>query len=68
MVGHEPNLFHVTQIFGPILREIDRQKPVPPRRTASTRPGSLGPLDDGARVVTVAAVGRRREIYRSFDL
>ena len=22
-------------IFGPILREIDRQKPVPPRRTAS---------------------------------
>ena len=31
-------------IFGPILREIDRQKPVPPRRTASARPGSPGPL------------------------
>ena len=26
-------------IFGPILREIDRQKPVPPRRTASAHPG-----------------------------
>lgn len=26
-------------IFGPVLREIDRQKPVPPRRTASERPG-----------------------------
>ena len=25
-------------------------------------------VDDGARVVTVAAVGHRREIYRSFDL
>ena len=25
-------------IFGPILREIDRQKPVPPRRTASAHP------------------------------
>jgi hypothetical protein len=25
-------------VFGPILREIDRQKPVPPRRTASERP------------------------------
>jgi hypothetical protein len=24
-------------IFGPILREIDRQKPVPPRRMASAR-------------------------------
>lgn len=22
-------------VFGPVLREIDRQKPVPPRRTAS---------------------------------
>jgi hypothetical protein len=31
-------------IFGPILREIDRQKPVPPRRTASARPVSPGPL------------------------
>jgi hypothetical protein len=31
-------------IFGPILREIDRQKPVPPRRTASARPGGPGPL------------------------
>jgi hypothetical protein len=31
-------------IFGPILREIDRQKPVPPRRTASPRPGSPDPL------------------------
>jgi hypothetical protein len=31
-------------VFGPILREIDRQKPVPPRRTASAhqdRPDSL---------------------------
>jgi hypothetical protein len=26
-------------IFGPILREIDRQKPVPPRSTASSRSG-----------------------------
>jgi hypothetical protein len=24
-------------VFGPILREIDRQKPVPPRRMASVR-------------------------------
>ena len=31
-------------IFGPILREIDRQKPVPPRRTSSERPGSTSPL------------------------
>jgi hypothetical protein len=31
-------------IFGPILREIDRQKPVPPRKTASARPGGPGPL------------------------
>jgi hypothetical protein len=31
-------------IFGPILREIDRQKPVPPRRTTSARPGRPGPL------------------------
>ena len=31
-------------IFGPVLREIDRQKPVPPRRTASTRPVSPDPL------------------------
>ena len=31
-------------IFGPILREIDRQKPVPPRRTASARTGGPGPL------------------------
>lgn len=31
-------------IFGPVLREIDRQKPVPPRRTASARPGSPDPL------------------------
>ena len=31
-------------IFGPILREIDRQKPVPPRRTASARPGTPSPL------------------------
>jgi hypothetical protein len=28
-------------IFGPVLREIDRQKPVPPRRTASERPDPL---------------------------
>ena len=27
-------------IFGPILREIDRQKPVPPRRTASAHQDS----------------------------
>jgi hypothetical protein len=31
-------------IFGPILREIDRQKPVPPRRTASARPVGPDPL------------------------
>jgi hypothetical protein len=31
-------------VFGPILREIDRQKPVPPRRTAAARPGGPGPL------------------------
>jgi hypothetical protein len=31
-------------IFGPILREIDRQKPVPPRRTASAHPGGPSPL------------------------
>jgi len=29
-------------IFGPILREIDRQKPVPPRRRPSARPGGPG--------------------------
>jgi hypothetical protein len=28
-------------IFEPILREIDRQKPVPPRRTSSAQPGPL---------------------------
>jgi hypothetical protein len=26
-------------IFGPVLREIDRQKPVPPRRTAPAHQG-----------------------------
>lgn len=31
-------------IFAPVLREIERQKPVPPRRTASERPGSPDPL------------------------
>lgn len=31
-------------IFGPVLREIDRQKPVPPRSTASARQGGPGPL------------------------
>jgi hypothetical protein len=31
-------------IFGPILREIDRQKPVPPRRTASAHPSGPNPL------------------------
>jgi len=31
-------------IFGPVLREIDRQKPVPPRRTSSARPGRPDPL------------------------
>ena len=31
-------------IFAPILREIDRQKPVPPRRTASPRQDSPDPL------------------------
>jgi hypothetical protein len=31
-------------IFGPILREIDRQKPVPPPTTASARPASPDPL------------------------
>jgi hypothetical protein len=31
-------------IFGPILREIDRQKPVPPRRTSAARRGGPGPL------------------------
>jgi len=31
-------------IFGPVLREIGRQKPVPPRRTASARPGGPDPL------------------------
>ena len=31
-------------IFGPILREIDRQKPVPPRTTAPTRPSGPSPL------------------------
>jgi hypothetical protein len=31
-------------IFGPILREIDRQKPVPPRGIAGARPGSPDPL------------------------
>ena len=28
----------------PILREIDRQKPVPPRRAAAERQGALDPL------------------------
>jgi hypothetical protein len=31
-------------IFMPILREIDRQKPVPPRRTASTHQDGPDPL------------------------
>ena len=31
-------------IFGPVLREIDRQKPVPPRGTAPARPGGPAPL------------------------
>lgn len=31
-------------IFSPILREIDRQKPVPPRRSASGRQDSPDPL------------------------
>jgi hypothetical protein len=31
-------------IFTPILREIDRQKPVPPRRTASAHQDSPDPL------------------------
>jgi hypothetical protein len=31
-------------IFGPILREIDRQKPVPPLRTAPARPSGPSPL------------------------
>lgn len=31
-------------IFGPILREIDRQKPVPPRRPASDRQDTPDPL------------------------
>jgi len=31
-------------IFGPILREIDRQKPVPPRRPAPDRQDSSDPL------------------------
>ena len=31
-------------IFGPILREIDRQKPVPPRRTTSAHQDSPDPL------------------------
>jgi hypothetical protein len=31
-------------IFGPVLREIDRQKPVPPRRTASAGTGGADPL------------------------
>jgi len=31
-------------IFGPVLREIDRQKPVPPRATASARPADPDPL------------------------
>ena len=31
-------------IFGPILREIDRQKPVPPRRTESARQEGPDPL------------------------
>ena len=36
-------------IFGPILREIDRQKPVPPRTTASARPGRPDPLTTASR-------------------
>ena len=31
-------------IFGPVLREIDRQKPVPPRGTPSARLGGPDPL------------------------
>jgi hypothetical protein len=31
-------------IFAPILREIDRQKPVPPRRTSSGHQDRLDPL------------------------
>ena len=39
-------------IFGPILHEIDRQKPVPPRRPASDR-------QDGPDPLTAASPGRR---------
>src|SRR5581483_9945609 len=35
-------------IFGPILREIDRQKPVPPRRPTSDRQDGPDPLTAAA--------------------
>jgi hypothetical protein len=31
-------------IFGPVLREIDQQKPVPPRRAAAAHQGRTDPL------------------------
>lgn len=34
-------------IFGPILREIDRQKPVPPRRRPAGQQASHDPLPAG---------------------
>ena len=33
-------------ILFPILREVDRQKPVPPRRRATAYPGGRDPLTD----------------------
>jgi hypothetical protein len=36
-------------IFGPILREIDRQKPIPPRRSASDRQNGPDPLTATSR-------------------
>jgi hypothetical protein len=36
-------------IFGPVLREIDRQKPVPPRRPAAVRQGNADPPTANSR-------------------
>jgi hypothetical protein len=44
VIGQKHGAIAHGAIFGPILREIDRQKPVPPRRSASDRRDDLDPL------------------------
>jgi hypothetical protein len=44
VIRHKHGAIAHEAIFGPILREIDRQKPVPPRRPASDRQDCPDPL------------------------